>query len=173
MLDAYRQMEKDRAEAGLPPLALTPAEVAEVCRGLESAGRDAGAELRGLLENRVPPGVDAAAKVKAEWLAAVVRGTVKSPALTRQDAVAVLGTMLGGFNVEPLVQALADPAIAAAAAEALKKIVLVYGQFDAIVQLSARTPQAKAVLESWAAGEWFLSATSSAPARAASPPATP
>ncbi|MEN6560610.1 MAG: bifunctional aconitate hydratase 2/2-methylisocitrate dehydratase [Acidobacteriota bacterium] len=157
MLDDYRQMEKDRARAGLPPLALTPAEVAEACQGLETAGRDAGAELRGLLEDRVPPGVDAAAKVKAEWLAAVARGTIKSPAVTRQDAVAILGTMLGGYNVEPLVEGLSDPDLAAAAAGALKKIVLVYGQFDTIVMMSAKNPHARAVLESWAAGEWFLS----------------
>ena len=65
MLEAYSTMEKERAKAGLPPLALTPQEVEEVCKGLESADKDAGARLRGLLENRVPPGVDPAAKVKA------------------------------------------------------------------------------------------------------------
>ncbi|MGZ5479989.1 MAG: bifunctional aconitate hydratase 2/2-methylisocitrate dehydratase, partial [Candidatus Aminicenantales bacterium] len=124
MLDSYSAMEKERAKAGLPPLALTPQEVEEVCKGLESADKDEGARLRGLLENRVPPGVDAAAKVKAGWLAAVAKGVVKSPAVSRQDAVRILGTMLGGYNVEPLVEALSDASIAAAAAEALKKIVL-------------------------------------------------
>ncbi len=157
MLDAYREMERQRAKEGLPPLPLTPDEVEEVCRGLETADRERGAELLGLLENRVPPGVDPAAKVKAEWLAATAGGTVKSPAVARQDAVRMLGTMLGGYNVGPLVEALSDPSIAAAAAEALKRTVLVYGHFETVAELAATNPQAKAVLESWAAGEWFLS----------------
>ena len=157
MLDAYYEMEKERAKAGLPPLPLTPPEVEEVCQGLESADPAGGAKLRGLLENRVAPGVDPAAKVKAGWLAAVAKGTVKSPAVSRQDAVRILGTMLGGYNVDPLVEALADPAIAAAAAEALKRTVLVYGRFETVADLAATNPHAKSVLGSWAAGEWFLS----------------
>ncbi|HPW17718.1 MAG TPA: bifunctional aconitate hydratase 2/2-methylisocitrate dehydratase [Candidatus Aminicenantes bacterium] len=157
MLDAYHAMEKERAAAGVPPLPLTPAEVEEVCKALETADKDEGAELRSLLQDRVAPGVDPAAEVKAGWLAAVARGKVRSAAVSREDAVRVLGTMLGGYNVGPLVEALSDPAVAAAAAEALKKTVLVYGRFDAVVELAATNPYAKAVLESWAAGEWFLS----------------
>ena len=157
MLDAYRTMEKERAQAGLPPLPLTPAEVEDVCRGLETAGKDEGATLRRLLEDRVAPGVDPAAKVKAGWLAAVAKGTVESAAVSREDAVCVLGTMLGGYNVDPLVEGLSDPVLAAAAAEALKRTVLVYGHFETILKMSTTNPQAKAVLESWAAGEWFLS----------------
>ncbi len=156
MLDAYFEMEKERAGAGLPPLPLTPPEVEEVCKSLESTDKDKGAVLRGLLENRVPPGVDPAAKVKAEWLAAVAKGTVKSPDVSREEAVRILGTMLGGYNVDPLVEALSDPVLAGPAAAALKKIVLVYGRFDTIVTMSATNPFAKSVLESWAAGEWFL-----------------
>ena len=157
MLEAYSAMEKERAKAGLPPLALTPQEVEEVCKGLESADKDARARLRGLLENRVSPGVDPAAKVKAGWLGAVAKGTVKSSAVSRQDAVRILGTMLGGYNVVPLVEALSDASIAAVAAEALKTIVLVYGQFETVQKLAASNAHAKSVLESWAAGEWFLS----------------
>jgi len=156
MLEAYREMEMERAKAGLPPLPLTPAEVEEVCQGLASADRETGTLLRGLLENRVAPGVDPAAKVKADWLDAVARGKASSPAITREDAVRLLGTMLGGYNVEPLVEALADKAVAAVAAEALKKIVLVYGHFETIVKMSTTNPFAKSVLGSWAAGEWFL-----------------
>jgi aconitate hydratase 2/2-methylisocitrate dehydratase len=156
MLDSYFAMEKERAAAGLPPLVLTPAEVEEVCRNLESADKEKGAPLRDLLEKRVAPGVDPSAKVKAEWLAAVAKGETVSPAVSREDAVRILGTMLGGYNVDPLVEALSDQAIAAAAADALKKIVLVYGHFDTIVKMSATNPLAKSVLESWAAGEWFL-----------------
>jgi aconitate hydratase 2/2-methylisocitrate dehydratase len=156
MLDAYFEMERERAGAGLPPLPLTPPEVEEVCQSLESADKDKGAMLRGLLENRVPPGVDPAAKVKAGWLAAVAKGTAKSPAVSREEAVRILGTMLGGYNVDPLVEALSDAGLAGAAAEALKKIVLVYGRFESIVKMSETNPFAKSVLESWAAGEWFL-----------------
>jgi aconitate hydratase 2/2-methylisocitrate dehydratase len=157
MLDAYFEMEKERAKAGAPPLPLTPQEVEEVCRGLESPDPSKAAMLRGLLENRVAPGVDPSAKVKAAWLAAVAKGAVKSPAVSPKDAVSMLGSMLGGYNVEPLVEALSDSAIAGAAAEALKKIVLVYGHFESIVKLAGTNPHAKSVLESWAAGEWFLS----------------
>jgi aconitate hydratase 2/2-methylisocitrate dehydratase len=157
MLVSYFEQEKERAKAGLPPLPLTPAEVEEVCRNLEKPAPDRAALLRGLLENRVSPGVDPSAKVKAEWLAAVAERTVKSPAVSRDDAVRMLGTMLGGYNVEPLVEALSDNDIAPAAAEALKRIVLVYGRLETMVKLAGTNPWAKAVLESWAKGEWFLS----------------
>ena len=157
MLNSYFEQEKERAKAGLPPLPLTPAEVEEVCRNLEKPSADQAALLRGLLENRVSPGVDPSAKVKAEWLAAVAERSVKSPAVSRDDAVRMLGTMLGGYNVEPLVEALSDNDIAPAAAEALKRIVLVYGRLETIVKLAGTNPWAKAVLESWAKGEWFLS----------------
>jgi len=156
MLDSYHDQERERAKAGLPPLPLTPAEVEEVCQGLASADRETGTLLRGLLENRVAPGVDPAAKVKADWLAAVAKGKASSPAITREDAVRLLGTMLGGYNVEPLVEGLTDRAVAAVAAEALKKIVLVYGHFETIVKMSATNPFAESVLGSWAAGGWFL-----------------
>jgi aconitate hydratase 2/2-methylisocitrate dehydratase len=157
MLDAYFAMEKDRARTGVPPLPLTPSEVEEVCRGLEGPGTADHAPLRALLENRVAPGVDPGAKVKAAWLADVTLARVKSPAISPTEAVNLLGTMLGGYNVGPLVEALGDPGLAASAAEALKKIVLVYGYFESVAKLAAKNSQAKAVLESWAAGEWFLS----------------
>ena len=105
MLEGYFAMEQERAKAGLPPLPLTPKDVEEVCQNLERADKDQGALLRGLLENRVAPGVDPAAKVKAAWLAAVAKGAVESPMVTREDAVRILGTMLGGYNVAPLIEA--------------------------------------------------------------------
>ncbi|MCX6569931.1 MAG: bifunctional aconitate hydratase 2/2-methylisocitrate dehydratase [Candidatus Aminicenantes bacterium] len=157
MLDSYFEQEKERAKIGLPPLPLTPAEVEEVCRNLEKPDPGQAALLHGLLENRVSPGVDPSAKVKAAWLASVAKGKVKSPAVSRDDAVRMLGTMLGGYNVEPLVEALSDNVIAPAAAEALKRIVLVYGRLETIIELAGTNPWAKAVLESWAKGEWFLS----------------
>lgn len=157
MLDSYFEQEKERAKIGLPPLPLMPAEVEEVCRNLEKPDPGQAALLHGLLENRVSPGVDPSAKVKAAWLGSVAKGKAKSPAVSRDDAVRMLGTMLGGYNVEPLVEALSDNDIAPAAAEALKRIVLVYGRLESIVELAGTNPWAKAVLESWAKGEWFLS----------------
>ena len=157
MLETYFAKAEERKTKGVPPLPLTPAEVEEVCRGLENSTGDQAALFRGLLENRVSPGVDPAAEVKARWLAQVARGEIKSAAISDRDAVALLGTMLGGYNVGPLVELLGHPALAPAAAEALKRTILVYGHFDTIAGLSGKSPHARAVLESWAAGEWFLS----------------
>jgi len=157
MLEPYFDEEKERAKAVLPPLPLTPAEVEDVCRFLEKPEPAKTEVFLNLLKNRVPPGVDPAAKIKAEWLTKVAQGKVVSPALPRTDAVFLLGTMLGGYNVEPLISLLNDRDLAPQAAEALKKIVLIYGRFDAIVQMSKANPYARAVLESWAKGEWFLS----------------
>jgi aconitate hydratase 2 / 2-methylisocitrate dehydratase len=157
MLETYFAKAEDRTKNGVPPLPLTPDEVEEVCRGLEAATGDQAALLRGLLEDRVSPGVDPAAEVKARWLAMVARGEIKAPSVRDKDAVFLLGTMLGGYNVGPLVELLGHPSLAPAAAEALKRIVLVYGHFDTVVALSKTNPHARDVLASWAAGEWFLS----------------
>jgi aconitate hydratase 2 / 2-methylisocitrate dehydratase len=157
MLEAYHSQEQERAKLGIPPLPLSAAETAEVCAALESAGAGEGAAFVALLRDRVSPGVDPAAQVKAEWLARVARGEVAVPAVPRKDAVFMLGTMLGGYNVAPLVALLEDRELGAAAADALKRTILVYGAFDAVLGLSKRNTNARSVLESWAAGEWFLS----------------
>ena len=157
MLEAYLRQEKERAELGIPPLPLSAAETEEVCAALESARGGDGAALIDLLRDRVSPGVDPAAKVKAEWLARVASGEVSPSAVSRKDAVFMLGTMLGGYNVTPLVSLLGARELGGAAAEALKRTILVYGAFDEVVKMSADNANARAVLESWAAGEWFLS----------------
>jgi aconitate hydratase 2/2-methylisocitrate dehydratase len=156
MLEAYLKQEAERQKLGIPPLPLSPAETAEVCRLLESppAGKDE--FLLNLIKNRVSPGVDAAAKVKAEWLAKVSLGEASSPLISKKDAVFLLGTMLGGYNVDPLVEFLDDPGLAQDAAEALKGIILVYGAFDKLVEKSQSNSHARSVLESWANGDWFL-----------------
>jgi len=156
MLDSYLKQEAERRKLGIPPLPLNPDETAEVCRLLESPPAGQEEFLLDLIKNRVPPGVDPAAKVKAEWLARVARGEASSPSITKKDSVFLLGTMLGGYNVDPLVELLDDPGLAAAAAEALKGIILVYGAFDKIVEKSRSHVQAASVLESWANGDWFL-----------------
>ena len=166
MLDAYFRHVEERRALGLPPLPLGPDDAAEVCRLLAGSAEGMEGVLRALLRDRVPPGVDPAAEVKAAWLARVARGDVRSPAVSRNEAVEWLGTMIGGYNVAPLVELLSDPALAAGAAEALKRIVLVYGAFEDVVRLAGSNPAAKTVLESWAAGEWFLSRPALPPSEA-------
>ena len=156
MLESYLEQEAERKKLGIPPLPLNPEETAEVCRYLESPPPGKEDFLLDLLKNRVSPGVDPAAEVKAGWLAKVARGEAGSSLVPKKDAVFLLGTMLGGYNVGPLVELLDDPALAADVAEALKHTILIYGAFDSIAEKSKSNPHAKAVLESWANGDWFL-----------------
>jgi aconitate hydratase 2/2-methylisocitrate dehydratase len=156
MLDAYLKQEAERQKLGIPPLPLNPEEMTEVCLLLENPPAGKEEFLLDLIKNRVSPGVDPAAEVKAGWLAKVARGEAASPLISKKDAVFLLGTMLGGYNVGPLVDLLDDPALAPDAADALKQTILVYGAFDSIVEKSKTNPQAKNVLESWANGDWFL-----------------
>jgi aconitate hydratase 2/2-methylisocitrate dehydratase len=157
MLEDYFKHAQERAALGIPPQPLTPAQTEEVCRLLEDPPQDKAGLLLDLLTNRVSPGVDPAAKVKAEWLARAATGTVKSPALSSPEAVRLLGTMLGGYNVGSLLALLGDEALAKAAAEALKHTILVYGAFETVARTAGPDPRAKEVLESWAKAEWFLS----------------
>ena len=157
MLDTYFKQETERKAQGIPPLPLNPDETAEVCRLLENPPSGKEYLLIGLLKNRVAPGVDSAAKVKAEWLAKVAKGKIASPVVPKAEALFILGTMLGGYNVGPLISLLEDQAQAHDAAQALKNVILVYGGFDKIVELAKKNVFAKDVLQSWADGEWFLS----------------
>jgi len=156
MLESYFKHEAERQRQGIPPLPLNPEETAEVCRYLESPPAGKEELLLNLLKNRVSPGVDPAAKVKAEWLDKVARGLVQSPVVSKKEAVFILGTMLGGYNINPLVECLDDSGLATEAAKALKQTVLVYGAFDTVAEKSKTNPYAKEVLLSWANGEWFL-----------------
>ena len=157
MLESYFKHENERKEQGIPPLPLSPEITSEVCRLLEKPPGGQEEILMTLLENRVSPGVDPAAKFKAEWLAKVARGEASSPLISRDKAVFLLGTMLGGYNVEALIRLLEEKDIAVKAAAALKQIILVYNAFDEVVALAKNNPHAKDVLISWANGEWFLS----------------
>jgi len=156
MLESYFDHESKRKEQGLPPLPLSPEATQEVCALLENPSLGQEEVLLGLLKNRVSPGVDPAAKVKAVWLTKVARGEVSSPVVSKKEAVFILGTMLGGYNVEPLLRFLEDKDLAREAAQALKQIILVYGSFHDVVKLAETNAQAKEVLLSWAKGEWFL-----------------
>ena len=158
MLEAYRQHVAERAALGVPPKPLDEKQVADLVALLKNPPKGEEAFLVDLLENRVPAGVDPAAYVKAAFLAAVTKGEAASPLVTKERAVYLLGTMLGGYNVEPLVSLLADATLGAIAAEALKKTLLVFDSFHDVEELAkAGNANAKAVLQSWADAEWFTS----------------
>ena len=157
MLGSYFKHEAERKKQGIPPLPLNPEETEEACKLLENPPAGKEELLLDLLKNRVAPGVDPSAKVKAVWLTKVAKGKISSPLLSRTEAVFLLGTMLGGYNIEPLLGFLDDEELAGEAAKALKQIILVYSAFDKVVEMSKRNPYAKEVLTSWADGDWFLS----------------
>ncbi|MCS6969896.1 MAG: bifunctional aconitate hydratase 2/2-methylisocitrate dehydratase [Planctomycetes bacterium] len=156
MLEAYRAAAAERAKLGIPPLPLNPEQTAAVCRLLESPDSP-GEELRHLLCERVPPGVDPAAKIKAEWLGAVAHGEVASPWISRADAIRALGQMLGGYNVPYLVRELEGP-LAELAADQLARLVLVFDNFAVVAKLASEgNAVARQVIARWAAAEWFTS----------------
>ncbi|MBV8466872.1 MAG: aconitate hydratase B, partial [Burkholderiales bacterium] len=158
MLEAYRQHVAERAALGIPPLPLNAQQVADLIELLKNPPAGEEATLVDLITHRVPPGVDDAAKVKASFLAAVAEGTVKSPLINRAKATELLGTMLGGYNVKPLIDLLDDAEVAEVAAAGLKKTLLVFDYFhDVKAKADAGNAQAKAVLQSWADAEWFKS----------------
>jgi len=156
MLDDYFKHQDERQQSGIPALPLTPQQTAEVCRLLENPPQGKDAELLNLLKERVAPGVDPAAEVKALWLVKIVQGEATSPVLSGEEAVKLLGTMLGGYNVAPLIDLLENDDMAPMAAAALKDTTLVYNAFDQIVKMSDKNTYAREVLTSWAEGEWFL-----------------
>ena len=156
MLNSYFVHEKERKSQGIPPLPLSPDKTYEVCRLLENPPDGKADILFELLSQRVSPGVDPAAKVKADWLTKVAQGNAVSPVVSKERSIFLLGTMLGGYNVEPLIDFLENDETASMAVEALRNTILVYSAFERIVKLSETNPYAKAVLESWARGDWFL-----------------
>jgi aconitate hydratase 2 / 2-methylisocitrate dehydratase len=158
VLDAYRKHVEERAAEGVPPKPLNEQQVAELVLLLKNPPKGEEAFLVDLLENRIPPGVDQAAYVKAAFLADVAKGKATSPLVTRVHATQLLGTMQGGYNVAPLVDLLDDAECGATAAEALKGTLLVFDAFHDVEEKSkAGNKLAKAVIQSWADAEWFTS----------------
>jgi len=158
MLEAYNAHVAERAALGIPALPLSKDQTAELIGLLKNPPKGTEAELVDLITYRVPAGVDEAAKVKAEFLAAVAKGTDQSPLISRIKATELLGTMLGGYNIAPLVELLADAECAAAAAEALKKTLLMFDYFNDVHEMAEKgNVHAKAVMQSWANAEWFTS----------------
>ncbi|MCZ2136040.1 MAG: bifunctional aconitate hydratase 2/2-methylisocitrate dehydratase [Burkholderiales bacterium] len=158
MLETYRQHVADRAALGIPPLPLTAKQVAAVIESIKNPPAGEGEFLVELISHRVPAGVDDAAKVKASYLAAVAHGTEKTPLLSREKATELLGTMLGGYNITPLIDLLDDAAVGAIAASGLKKTLLMFDQFHDVKEKADRgNVNARAVMQSWADAEWFTS----------------
>jgi aconitate hydratase 2/2-methylisocitrate dehydratase len=155
-LQSYEAAVKERAKEGIPPLPLSAQECADLVELLQ---KNPTKELVTLLKERVSPGVDEAAYVKAAFLHAIVKKESKCDLISPLEAVKMLGTMLGGYNVDPLVDALKneDEEIAKAAANALENTILVYDAFNEVEKLAKTNPYAKMVLESWAEAKWFTS----------------
>ena len=158
MLQAYRQHVAERAALGIPPLALDAKQVAELIELIKNPPAGEEAFLVELLTHRVPPGVDDAAKVKASFLAAVAHGELSVALISKAKATELLGTMVGGYNVHPLIELLDDAEVAGIAAEGLKKTLLMFDYFnDVAAKAGAGNAKAQEVLQSWADAEWFTS----------------
>ncbi|KAA0589010.1 aconitate hydratase 2/2-methylisocitrate dehydratase [Azospirillum lipoferum] len=158
MLEAYRQHAAERAALGIPALPLTAKQTSELIDLLKAPPAGEEAFLLDLITHRVPAGVDDAARVKAGFLAAVAKGADSSPLISKVKATELLGTMLGGFNVQPMIDLLSDAECGTAAAEGLKKTLLVFDFFHDVKELADKgNANAKAVLQSWADAEWFTS----------------
>jgi len=158
MLTEYRQQVAERAAMGLVPKPLTAEQTAALVDLIRNPPAGEAEFLLDLLSNRVPAGVDDAAYVKAGFLAAVARGEVVSPILDRLQATEWLGTMLGGYNVAPLVELLEDAALGDTAAKALSHTLLMFDAFhDVQEKADSGNAHARAVMQSWAEADWFTS----------------
>ena len=158
MLQAYRTHVAERAALGIPPQPLSAKQTAELIELLKTPPAGEEATLVELITHRVPAGVDAAAMVKASFLAAVAHGAEVCPVISRAEATTLLGTMLGGYNIGPMIALLDDSAVAAEAAAGLKKTLLMFDQFHDVKEKADKgNAFAKAVIQSWADAEWFTS----------------
>ncbi|MGL5409738.1 MAG: bifunctional aconitate hydratase 2/2-methylisocitrate dehydratase, partial [Shewanella sp.] len=158
MLEAYRKHVAERAAEGVVPKPLDAHQVAELVKLIQTPPAGEEAFILDLLENRIPPGVDEAAYVKAAFLDAVAKGTATSPILSAERATELLGTMQGGYNIEPLIAQLDNPALAPLAAKALSHTLLMFDSFhDVVEKMQAGNEYAKQVVEAWANADWYLS----------------
>ncbi len=158
MLEAYREHVAERAGQNIPAKPLSAEQVAGLVELLKTPPAGKEAFLLELITDRVPPGVDEAAYVKAGFLSAIVNGEANSPIIDRNLAIELLGNMHGGYNIETLVNSLSDDALAPLAAKELKHTLLMFDAFHDVENLaSAGNEHAKSVMQSWADAEWFTS----------------
>ncbi|POU75653.1 bifunctional aconitate hydratase 2/2-methylisocitrate dehydratase [Leclercia sp. LSNIH6] len=158
MLEEYRKHVAERAAEGIVPKPLDATQMAALVELLKNPPKGEEEFLLDLLINRVPPGVDEAAYVKAGFLAAIAKGEATSPLVTPEKAIELLGTMQGGYNIHPLIDALDSDTLAPGAAKALSHTLLMFDNFyDVEEKAKAGNSYAKQVMQSWADAEWFLS----------------
>ncbi|MDD5177315.1 MAG: bifunctional aconitate hydratase 2/2-methylisocitrate dehydratase [Sterolibacterium sp.] len=158
MLEAYRAHVVERAALGIPPLPLTKQQTEALTALLKSPPKGEEAFLVDLITQRVPAGVDDAAKVKAEFLAKVAKGQESCALISREKATELLGTMVGGYNVKPLIDLLDDAKVGTIAAKGLKTTLLMFDFFHDVAELARKgSANAKSVMQSWADAEWFTS----------------
>ena len=157
MLESYRQHAADRAALGIPPLPLDAQQTSDLCELLKHPPAGEEETLLALLRNRVPPGVDQAAYVKAGFLTAIAKTDITSPLISPKDAVMLLGTMMGGYNVHSLIDLLQsdDAELAAAAVAALSKTMLIFDAFHDVQVLAETNANARRVMTAWAEAKWF------------------
>ncbi|WP_127716261.1 bifunctional aconitate hydratase 2/2-methylisocitrate dehydratase [Halobacteriovorax sp. HLS] len=157
--DSYDKHVEERKALGIPPLALTKEQMSEVCELLQNIPASKGELLLDLITNRVNPGVDPAAQIKADFLLKIVHGDVSCDLIDKKHAVKLLGTMLGGYNLAGLIDIMkgADKELANLAGAALKNMVLSINIFDEVFELSKTNEIAKEVIKSWADAQWFTS----------------
>jgi len=157
LLKDYKEHEKERAaQGGLPPLALNAEQTASLVELLKANKVEESDYVLNLFKNNINPGVDDAAYVKAAFLNDIVQSKVTCSVISKVEAIEILGTMMGGYNVPPLVEALKIDEVASIAAEQLKNTILVYNSFNDIKDLmDLGNTKAKEVIQSWANAEWF------------------
>lgn len=157
-LESYAAHVAERSALGIVPKALNAEQTVQLIELLNNPPQGKEAELLTLLEQRVPAGVDDAAKVKAEFLTAVANGKQSAPLLSAERATELLGTMSGGYNVRPLIDLLDNEKLAPIAAKALSHTLLVFDSFNDVAGKAKQgNPFAKQVLQSWAEADWFTS----------------
>lgn len=159
MLESYRQHVAERMALGIPALPLDAQQTSDLCELLKNPPETESEFLLALLRDRVPPGVDRSAYVKAGFLTSIAKEEIHCPLIAPNWAVYLLGTMMGGYNVQSLIDLLAShhPSIASSAAAALSKTLLIFDAFHDIINLADVNPYAKQVVDSWANAEWFIS----------------
>ena len=156
MLTEYQSHVEERAQVGLPPLPLDVEQVSALVERLKQGDENSDALLE-LLIHRVPPGVDQSAYVKAGFLTDVAKGETQCELISQVRATELLGTMMGGYNVQSLIELLDIDATADAAEKALCKTLMVYDAYHDVVEKAETNDHAKRVLQSWADAEWFTS----------------
>ena len=155
MLKNYKEHVEERLQEGIPPLPLNAEQVSELVELLKAPPAGEEDFILDLITNRTPAGVDPAAYVKAAFLTDVAKGATSSPLIDKQLATKLLGTMLGGYNVESLIGLLEDDAVGGLAADGLSKTLLMFNAKHDVIELSKTNKNAKRVVDSWSDAEWF------------------